>query len=49
MLTFLLLATVIVALGVVASGRSTADDHTARRAQDDLTVLRAYSGGTLLS
>ncbi|MEU8894361.1 hypothetical protein [Nocardia sp. NPDC048505] len=53
MLTFLLVATVIVALGVVTSGRDRTGtdriDRDAQRVQNELTAIRAYSGGALLS
>ncbi|MEV6280491.1 hypothetical protein [Nocardia sp. NPDC051832] len=53
MLTFLLIATVIVALGVVIAGRertgSSVADRDAQRVQNELSAIRAYSGGALLS
>ncbi|GAB2673454.1 hypothetical protein GCM10027088_60100 [Nocardia goodfellowii] len=53
MLTFLVIAAVLVALGVVASGRnrtgSPATDRDTQRVQNELAAIRAYSGGALLS
>ncbi|WP_194819356.1 hypothetical protein [Nocardia sp. XZ_19_385] len=53
MLTFLFIATVIVALGVVTAGRdrtgSAPADRDAQRVQNELAAMRAYSGGALLS
>ncbi|MEV0250641.1 hypothetical protein AB0H76_28880 [Nocardia sp. NPDC050712] len=53
MLTFLILAIAILALGVVASGRNRAGaeqlDRDAQRVQNELNAIRAYSGGAVLS